>query len=96
MFISLCWTLRSIDAVREVEKLRGSPAGNGELRHVPRSLRNAGGFPDDRFGAAGPGRALLKKVFPDPWTFLLGEAAMYSFVVLIVTGTLLALFFQPA
>jgi ubiquinol-cytochrome c reductase cytochrome b subunit len=43
----------------------------------------------------GPGRAPLKKVFPDHWTFLLREAAMYSVVVLIVTGTFLALFFQP-
>ena len=40
-------------------------------------------------------RAPLKKVFPHRWTFLLREAAMYSFVVLIVTGTFLALFFQP-
>ena len=44
---------------------------------------------------AGPVRALLKKVFPGHWTFLLSEVAMYSFVVLIVTGTFLALFFQP-
>jgi hypothetical protein len=54
--------LRSIDVVREVEKLRGSPVVNGD---VPRSLRNVGGFVDDRFGGAGPMRALLKKVFPD-------------------------------
>jgi hypothetical protein len=57
--------LRSIDVVREVEKLRGSPVVNGDLPHVPRSLRNVGGFVDDRFGGAGPMRALLKKVFPD-------------------------------
>jgi hypothetical protein len=37
-------------------------------------------------GEAGPRRAPLKKVFPGHWTFLLREAAMYSFV-LIVTGT---------
>jgi len=66
--------------------LRGSPAANGELRHVPRPLRNAAGFPDDRFGEAGPGLAPLKKVFPDHWTFLLREAATYAFVALIVTG----------
>ena len=41
---------------------------NGDLPHVPRSLRNVGGFVDDRFGGAGPVRALLKKVFPDHWT----------------------------
>jgi NAD(P)-dependent dehydrogenase (short-subunit alcohol dehydrogenase family) len=32
----------------------------------------------------------------DHWTFLLGEVAMYSFIVLIITGTFLALFFQPS
>jgi hypothetical protein len=90
------WTLRSIVTIPEVEKLRGSPAGNGELRHVPRLLRNPGGFREDWVGEAAPGRAPLKKVFPDHWTFLLREAAMYSFVVLIVTGTFLGLFFQPA
>ena len=48
------------------------------------------------FGRAGPVRALLKKVFPDHWTFLLGEVAMHSFIVLVITGTFLALFFQPS
>jgi len=43
---------------------------------VLRSLCNAGGFADDRFGEAGPRRAPLKKVFPDHWMFLLREAAM--------------------
>ena len=35
----------------------------------------------------------LRKVFPDHWSFMLGEIALYSFVMLILTGTFLSLFF---
>ncbi len=51
---------------------------------------------DDRFGAATPVRRLLNKVFPDHWSFLLGEIALYSFVVLLLSGVFLTLFFQPS
>ncbi|WP_344397099.1 ubiquinol-cytochrome c reductase cytochrome b subunit [Streptomyces vastus] len=39
---------------------------------------------------------LLRKAFPDHWSFLLGELALYSFVVLLLTGVWLTLFFQPS
>jgi ubiquinol-cytochrome c reductase cytochrome b subunit len=35
-------------------------------------------------------------VFPDHWSFLLGEIAFYSFIILLITGTLLAIWFQPS
>jgi len=35
----------------------------------------------------------LRKVFPDHWSFMLGELALYSFVMLLLTGTFLSLFF---
>ena len=38
----------------------------------------AGTWLDDRTGLARAGAFLLKKVFPDHWTFMLGEIAMYS------------------
>jgi ubiquinol-cytochrome c reductase cytochrome b subunit len=53
-------------------------------------------FIDERLGAAKPIRFLLDYVFPDHWSFLLGEIALYSFIVLVVTGTFLALFFDPS
>jgi ubiquinol-cytochrome c reductase cytochrome b subunit len=40
--------------------------------------------------------ALLRKAFPDHWSFLLGEIALYSFVVLVLTGSYLTLFFDPS
>ncbi|MEW2619195.1 ubiquinol-cytochrome c reductase cytochrome b subunit [Streptomyces sp. NPDC048106] len=39
---------------------------------------------------------LLRKAFPDHWSFLLGEIALYSFVVLVLTGTYLTLYFDPS
>ena len=51
---------------------------------------------ESRTGAAGPIRKALRYVFPDHWSFLLGEIALYSFVILIGTGVFLALFFEPS
>ncbi len=52
-------------------------------------------FLDERLGAGRGIRFLMDYVFPDHWSFLLGEIALYSFAVLIATGTFLALFFTP-
>src|SRR6185437_7680887 len=41
-------------------------------------------------------RVLMRKVFPDHWSFMLGEIALWSFVILLLTGTYLALFFVPS
>lgn len=51
---------------------------------------------DDRLGAADAAEEGVSKVFPEHWTFLFGEVALYSFVVLLVTGTFMALFFEPS
>ena len=51
---------------------------------------------DERLGIAKGGRVLLDKIFPDHWSFLLGEIALYSFVVLIATGVFLSLYFVPS
>lgn len=51
---------------------------------------------DDRLGAAPALRRLLRKAFPGHWSFLLGELALYTFVLLVVTGIFLALFFEAS
>ncbi|MDP9791858.1 ubiquinol-cytochrome c reductase cytochrome b subunit [Catenuloplanes nepalensis] len=51
---------------------------------------------DERLQASTPLRGLLNKVFPDHWSFLLGEIALFSFVVLLLTGVFLTLFFDPS
>ncbi|WP_435175492.1 cytochrome bc1 complex cytochrome b subunit [Actinacidiphila sp. bgisy145] len=50
---------------------------------------------DRRLPLAEGAKSLLRKAFPDHWSFLLGELALYSLVVLVLTGTWLTLFFQP-
>jgi ubiquinol-cytochrome c reductase cytochrome b subunit len=48
---------------------------------------------DERTGFAGVARHALRKVFPDHWSFLLGEVALFCYVVLIATGVFLTFFF---
>jgi ubiquinol-cytochrome c reductase cytochrome b subunit len=53
-------------------------------------------FVDDRITINNWLRRNLRKVFPDHWTFLLGEIALYSFIVLLLSGTFLTLWFKPS
>jgi ubiquinol-cytochrome c reductase cytochrome b subunit len=53
-------------------------------------------FFDDRLNLAGPMRKQLNKVFPDHWSFMMGEIALYSFIILLLTGTYLTFFFDPS
>jgi ubiquinol-cytochrome c reductase cytochrome b subunit len=51
---------------------------------------------DTRYHPAAAVRRQLNKVFPTHWSFLLGEIALYSFIVLLITGVYLTLFFDPS
>ncbi|MGH9088720.1 MAG: cytochrome bc1 complex cytochrome b subunit, partial [Acidimicrobiales bacterium] len=51
---------------------------------------------DERLGIAKGGRIFLDKLFPDHWSFMLGEIALYSFVVLLATGIFLSLYYVPS
>jgi ubiquinol-cytochrome c reductase cytochrome b subunit len=51
---------------------------------------------DTRYHPSAALRRQLNKVFPTHWSFLLGEIALYSFVVLLITGVYLTLFFDPS
>jgi ubiquinol-cytochrome c reductase cytochrome b subunit len=53
-------------------------------------------FVDDRLNASSNIRHQLNKVFPDHWSFMLGEVALYSFIILLLTGTYLTLFFDAS
>ncbi|WP_066526413.1 cytochrome bc1 complex cytochrome b subunit [Corynebacterium bouchesdurhonense] len=59
-------------------------------------LAKAADNADSRFSGAGFLRPQLNKVFPSHWSFMLGEMALYSFIILLLTGTYLALFFDPS
>jgi ubiquinol-cytochrome c reductase cytochrome b subunit len=53
-------------------------------------------FIDQRSGGAPFVRKTLRYLFPDHWSFLLGEVALYAFIVLVMTGVYLTLFFKPS
>ncbi len=59
-------------------------------------LAKIGNNVDSRFTLAGALRPQLNKVFPTHWSFMLGEMALYSFIILLLTGVYLALFFDPS
>ena len=50
---------------------------------------------DERIGIIGGSKKLIRKVFPDHWSFLLGEIALFSFILLLLSGTFLTLWFRP-
>jgi ubiquinol-cytochrome c reductase cytochrome b subunit len=51
---------------------------------------------DDRLGGSAFVQQALNKVFPDHWSFMLGEIALYCFIILVLTGTFLSLFFDAS
>ncbi|MGH2864609.1 MAG: cytochrome bc1 complex cytochrome b subunit [Solirubrobacteraceae bacterium] len=63
---------------------------------MSRSIEDPVRFVDERTAAAPLLKKTLRYLFPDHWSFLLGEIALYAFIVLILTGTYLALFFEPS
>ncbi|MDB1089918.1 ubiquinol-cytochrome c reductase cytochrome b subunit [Streptomyces sp. ACA25] len=51
---------------------------------------------DGRLGVYSLAKSNMRKIFPDHWSFLLGEVVLYSFIILILTGIYLTLFFVPS
>lgn len=49
-----------------------------------------------RLGGRGRVRESARRAFPDHWSFMLGEICLYSFLVIVVTGVYLTLFFHPS
>lgn len=82
---------------RQADALR---AGDAEVQHEPKgAAKTVGGvvgWVDDRTGAAKGVNYLLRKVFPDHWSFMLGEIAMYSMIICLLTGAFLTFWFVPS
>ncbi|MFE6776176.1 cytochrome bc complex cytochrome b subunit [Streptomyces sp. NPDC057702] len=51
---------------------------------------------DSRLGIYGLAKANMRKIFPDHWSFMLGEVCLYSFIIIILTGVYLTMFFNPS
>src|SRR5262245_27153199 len=63
--------------------------------HAPKGA-GAVEWVDDRVGLASLAKKQLGQVFPDRWSFLLGEIALWSFGILLLTGVFLSLWFKPS
>ncbi len=63
---------------------------------LERSTDNTAKWVDDRLGSSNFVRRSLNKVFPDHWSFMLGEIALYTFIILLLTGTYLGLFYEAS
>jgi ubiquinol-cytochrome c reductase cytochrome b subunit len=60
------------------------------------ALASTANYLDERLGVGGILKNFGRKVFPDHWSFMLGEVALYSFVILLISGTFLTFFYQPS
>ncbi|MCX5608366.1 MULTISPECIES: cytochrome bc complex cytochrome b subunit [unclassified Streptomyces] len=66
-----------------------------KARKAPAGERVAD-WADGRLGIYGLAKANMRKIFPDHWSFMLGEICLYSFIIIILTGVYLTLFFHPS
>ncbi len=84
------------DLDRVAERVASTNAGRPATPSTPGRASAVATWADDRLGLASVLRKNLRKVFPDHWSFMLGEIALWSFVVLLLTGTFLTLWFTPS
>jgi ubiquinol-cytochrome c reductase cytochrome b subunit len=66
-----------------------------DRRKAPAGERVAD-WADGRLGIYSLAKANMRKIFPDHWSFMLGEIALYSFIIIILKGVYLTLFFHPS
>lgn len=60
------------------------------------ALAGTANYLDERVGVAGILKEFGRKIFPDHWSFMLGEVALYSFLVILISGTFLTFFYDPS
>ncbi|MED7953694.1 ubiquinol-cytochrome c reductase cytochrome b subunit [Kitasatospora sp. NPDC058201] len=74
-----------------------SPAPATSTRAAPANKVEAfADWADGRLGIYALSRSNLRKIFPDHWSFMLGEICLYTFIIIILTGVWLTLFFIPS
>jgi ubiquinol-cytochrome c reductase cytochrome b subunit len=59
-------------------------------------VRRIDRFLDERLGSGSLVRTALRKVYPDHWSFYLGEFALYCFILLVATGVWLTFVYDPS
>ena len=80
----------------DTSKVATSNGATAATASKPSKVGGVASWADERLGLATAARKNLRKVFPDHWSFMLGEIALWSFVVLLLTGVFLTLWFTPS
>ncbi|MFV0459506.1 MAG: cytochrome b [Actinomycetales bacterium] len=62
----------------------------------PKAASGTADFLDERLGLSTAVKGMARKIFPDHWSFMLGEVCLYSFIILLLSGTFLTLWFVPS
>ncbi len=75
---------------------QGASPDKAETSMAANAAAGAVGWVDERVPVSSIGRKALRKAFPDHWSFLLGEVALYSFIILLLTGVFLTIWFKPS
>jgi ubiquinol-cytochrome c reductase cytochrome b subunit len=79
-----------------MSKVATTNATTAATAKKPSKVGAAAVWADERLGLGTTMKKNLRKVFPDHWSFMLGEIALWSFVVLLLTGVFLTLWFDPS
>ncbi|MGN6751272.1 MAG: cytochrome bc1 complex cytochrome b subunit [Intrasporangium sp.] len=88
--------MSTINEGRAADALRAQDTDGQRGQAQARPLGGIAGWVDDRTGGAKGVSFLMKKVFPDHWSFMLGEIAMYSMIICLLTGVFLTFWFVPS
>jgi ubiquinol-cytochrome c reductase cytochrome b subunit len=75
------------------QKKSSTPASTGAGMKF---VGGAANYIDERTSISGAVKFLGRKIFPDHWSFMLGEIALYSFIVILLSGTFLTFFYDPS
>ncbi|MGC4110069.1 MAG: ubiquinol-cytochrome c reductase cytochrome b subunit [Nocardioides sp.] len=81
---------------RVAERVAQTNSGRPATARKPSRAGAAAEWADERLSVGTLTKVFARKVFPDHWSFMLGEIALWSFVVLLMTGTFLTLWFTPS
>ena len=80
----------------DTSKVASTNATTAATAAKPSKVGVVANWADERLGLGTAMKKQVRKVFPDHWSFMLGEIALWSFVVLLLTGVFLTLWFTPS
>ncbi|NQX10628.1 ubiquinol-cytochrome c reductase cytochrome b subunit [Microbacteriaceae bacterium VKM Ac-2855] len=94
MSITTPHSTEQLESGAPADKENGVILGSGSFQKG--YVGKASNYIDERTSISAVVKEFGRKIFPDHWSFLLGEVALYSFVIILLSGTFLTFFFQAS